>query len=89
MRPPDFGAARLLTADCVTLRNALRMSDDVLEGLGLPFLAQRLRRVSDSIIDGVGEVFRTHSIALPPRGGSLLLLLETFSPRPYSSVSEL
>jgi DNA-binding MarR family transcriptional regulator len=51
------------------------MSPDFIETLGLPFLAHRLRRVSDAILRDVGAVFRARGIELPPRGGSLVMLL--------------
>jgi DNA-binding MarR family transcriptional regulator len=52
------------------------ISEDFVETIGLPLLAHRLRRLSDAMVHDVGELFGRRSIALPPRAGSLVMLLD-------------
>lgn len=49
--------------------------DDFVRSLGLAFLAHRLRRVSDLIVDGTSEALRRAGFDGPPRSVSMLLLL--------------
>jgi DNA-binding MarR family transcriptional regulator len=49
---------------------------DFVESIGLPLLAHRLRRLSDALVHDVGALFEHRGIALPPRGASLVMLLD-------------
>jgi DNA-binding MarR family transcriptional regulator len=49
---------------------------DFITGLGAAFLAHRLRRASESILDATGPFLREQGISAPPRAISTLLLLD-------------
>ncbi len=53
----------------------LPLSDDFVRSLGLAFLAHRLRRASDTIVEGTGEALRRTGFEGPARSVSMLLLL--------------
>jgi DNA-binding MarR family transcriptional regulator len=49
---------------------------DFVRSLGLPFLAHRLRRASELILEGSSEALRRYDYAGPARSASTLLLLD-------------
>ena len=49
---------------------------DYIESQGNVFLAHRLRRASDRIVDQVGEMLVAEGLDVPPRGASMLLLID-------------
>lgn len=51
------------------------MADDFVQSLGLPFLAHRLRRVSDLIVESTTQILRRNGFDGPARSVSTLLLL--------------
>jgi len=53
---------------------------DFIESLGLPFLAHRLRRASELLLEGTAAYLRDQQIAAPPRSVSTLLLLKRDGP---------
>jgi DNA-binding MarR family transcriptional regulator len=53
---------------------------DFVESQGNVFVAHRLRRTSDRIVEQVGEVLATLDIDVPPRGASMLLLIDQEGP---------
>ena len=53
---------------------------DFIESQGNVFVAHRLRRTSDRIVRQVGEVLATLDIDVPPRGGSMMLLIAEEGP---------
>jgi DNA-binding MarR family transcriptional regulator len=53
---------------------------DFIESQGNVFVAHRLRRSSDRIVEQVGKVLSTLDINVPPRGGSMMLLIDQESP---------
>ena len=71
------------------LRKYLRMShQDFIEKVGLPLLAHRLRRVSDAIVHDVGKLLNSRDVGIPPRAGSLVLLLSQCHELPIMVASE-
>lgn len=50
---------------------------DFVESMGLPLLAHRLRRVSDALVADVGELLDHRHVDIPPRAGSLVMLLRS------------
>ena len=52
------------------------MTDDYIELQGRAFIAHRLRRSSDRIVDQIGALLRTEGLDVPPRGASMLLLID-------------
>ena len=53
---------------------------DFIESQGNVFVAHRLRRTSDHIVRQVGELLATLDIDVPPRGGSMMLLIAQEGP---------
>lgn len=53
---------------------------DFIVSLGLPFLAHRLKRASESILEGTGPFLALHSFDAPARSASTLLLLRSEGP---------
>jgi DNA-binding MarR family transcriptional regulator len=51
------------------------MHKDFIRTAGLPFLAHRLKRLSDHIVAEVGMVLERQDLTVPPTAGSTLLLL--------------
>lgn len=49
---------------------------DFVEAQGNVFLAHRLRRASDRIVDQVGGMLAAMGLDVPPRGASMLLMLD-------------
>lgn len=49
---------------------------DFVKAQGNVFVAHRLRRVSDRIVDQVGELLAAEGLNVPPRGASMLLLID-------------
>lgn len=60
---------------CSAMRDA-----DFIVSLGLPFLAHRLKRASESILEGTGPFLGGHSFDAPARSASTLLLLRSEGP---------
>ena len=56
------------------------MADDFIESQGSVFVAHRLRRSSDRIVEQVGQVLGTLDLDVPPRGASMLLLIDQEAP---------
>jgi DNA-binding MarR family transcriptional regulator len=50
-------------------------SDDFISELGLPFLAHRFRRLSEILVEDIGEWLPEAGVRSPPRAGSTILLL--------------
>ncbi len=53
---------------------------DFVESLGRGFVAHRLRRLSEALVDDCGEWFSTVGISAPPKAASTLLLLRARGP---------
>lgn len=53
---------------------------DFIDSLGPAFLAHRLRRVEDLLLDQVGDALAGEGLAVPPRSLSTLLLLDADGP---------
>lgn len=49
---------------------------DFIETAGNVFVAHRLRRASDRIVDQVGELLAAEGLDVPPRGASMLLMID-------------
>ena len=49
---------------------------DFISSQGNVFLAHRLRRASDRIVDQVGDLLSKMDLEVPPRGASMLLLID-------------
>lgn len=56
------------------------MVEDFIESQGNVFVAHRLRRSSDRIVEQVGEVLGALDLNVPPRGASMLLLIDQEAP---------
>ncbi len=56
------------------------MADDYIQSLGLPFLAHRLRRASDLIVESTTEILHRNGFDGPARSVSTLLLLRDNGP---------
>jgi len=52
------------------------MAEDFVRSLGIAFLAHRLRRASEALVDSGGGFVERHGFAAPPRAASTLLLLK-------------
>jgi DNA-binding MarR family transcriptional regulator len=63
------------------------MAADFVRSLGLAFLAHRLRRASELILEGSAEALRDFGIAAPPRAGSTLLLLRAHGPMGITEIA--
>lgn len=53
---------------------------DFIESQGNAFIAHRLRRSSERIVEQVGQVLASFEIDVPPRGGSMMLLIDEEGP---------
>jgi DNA-binding MarR family transcriptional regulator len=60
---------------------------DFVRSLGLPFLAHRLRRLSELILQGSSEGLRRIGFAGPARAGSTLLLLRDNGPTGITEIA--
>lgn len=49
---------------------------DFVETQGNVFVAHRLRRASDCIVDQVGEMLAAEGLDVPPRGASMLMMID-------------
>jgi DNA-binding MarR family transcriptional regulator len=56
------------------------MADDFISSQGRAFLAHRLRRSSDLIVEQIGGELQRMGLAVPPRGASMLLLVDEAAP---------
>jgi DNA-binding MarR family transcriptional regulator len=63
------------------------MARDFVQTLGLPFLAHRLKRVSEAILEGSSEALRAEGFAAPARAGSTLLLLRANGPTGITEIA--
>ena len=63
------------------------MAEDFVRSLGLPFLAHRLRRASELILEGSAEALRDFGSAAPTRAGSTLLLLRAHGPMGITEIA--
>jgi DNA-binding MarR family transcriptional regulator len=63
------------------------MAEDFVRSLGLPFLAHRLRRASELILEGSAEALRGFGSAAPTRAGSTLLLLRAHGPMGITEIA--
>jgi DNA-binding MarR family transcriptional regulator len=54
--------------------------EDFIESQGSVFVAHRLRRSSDRIVEQVGKVLATIGVDVPSRGGSMMLLVDQEGP---------
>jgi DNA-binding MarR family transcriptional regulator len=60
---------------------------DFVRSLGLPFMAHRLRRLSELILEGSSGVLRSAGFAGPARAGSTLLLLRGNGPTGITEIA--
>jgi len=60
---------------------------DFVRSLGLPFMAHRLRRLSELILEGSSEALRGAGFQGPARGGSTLLLLSDIGPTGITEIA--
>lgn len=56
------------------------MADDFIESQGRAFLGHRLRRSSELIVEQIGVELQRMSLSVPPRGASMLLLVDERAP---------
>lgn len=56
------------------------MGDDFIRSQGKPFVAHRLRRSSELIVEQVGTVLARKNLSVPPRGASMLLVINDEGP---------
>jgi DNA-binding MarR family transcriptional regulator len=63
------------------------MADDFVQSLGLPFLAHRLRRASELILEGSSAALRAQGFSAPARAGSTLLLLRANGPTGVTEIA--
>jgi DNA-binding MarR family transcriptional regulator len=56
------------------------LTDDYIESQGRAFLAHRLRRSSELILEQVGAVLVRKALSVPPRGASMLMLIDERAP---------
>lgn len=56
------------------------MTQDFIESQGNALVAHRLRRSSELIVQQVGDVLATLAIDVPPRGASMMLLIDEEAP---------
>lgn len=63
------------------------MEQDFVRSLGLPFLAHRLRRASELILEGSAEALGRHGFKSPARSGSTLLLLRENGPTGITEIA--
>src|SRR6185295_3856052 len=60
---------------------------DFVRALGLPFMAHRLRRLSEMILEGSSAVLRGAGLEGPARAGSTLLLLRENGPTSITEIA--
>jgi DNA-binding MarR family transcriptional regulator len=63
------------------------MVDDFVQSLGLPFLAHRLKRASELILEGSSAALRAQGFSAPARAGSTLLLLRAHGPTGITEIA--
>jgi DNA-binding MarR family transcriptional regulator len=63
------------------------MAEDFVRALGLPFMAHRLRRLSELILEGSSAALRKAGFEGPARGGSTLLLLRDHGPTSITEIA--
>lgn len=62
-------------------------ADDFVAGLGRPFVAHRLRRLSELFVDGYGDWLPRVGVSAPPRSLSTLLLLHRRGALPVTEIA--
>ena len=60
---------------------------DFIESLGSAFLAHRLRRLSDQLVEGCGDWLSTVGVSAPPNAASTLMLLRDRGPLPVAEIA--
>src|SRR6185436_19584024 len=60
---------------------------DFVRALGLPFMAHRLRRLSELILEGSSQALRRAGLEGPARAGSTLLLLRANGPTGITEIA--
>jgi len=60
---------------------------DFVRSLGLSFLAHRLRRASEAILEGTSEMLRGEGFDIPARAGSTLMLLRANGPTGITEIA--
>ena len=63
------------------------MAEDFVRTLGLPFMAHRLRRLSELILEGSSSALRKAGFEGPARAGSTLLLLRDNGPTSITEIA--
>jgi len=63
------------------------MAEDFVRALGLPFMAHRLRRLSELILEGSSAALRSIGFQGPARAGSTLLLLRDNGPTSITEIA--
>ena len=63
------------------------MAEDFVRSLGLPFMAHRLRRLSELILEGSSGALRGAGFEGPARAGSTLLLLRANGPTGITEIA--
>ncbi len=63
------------------------MPEDFVASLGPPFIAHRLRRLSDSFVESCGEWLGSLGVRAPPRSISTLRLLATQAPLSVTEIA--
>lgn len=63
------------------------MEQDFVRSLGLAFLAHRLKRASETILEGSTEALRRQGFSSPARSGSTLLLLREHGPTGITEIA--
>jgi DNA-binding MarR family transcriptional regulator len=63
------------------------LEQDFVRSLGLAFLAHRLKRASETILEGSTEALRRHGFGSPARSGSTLLLLRENGPSGITEIA--
>ncbi len=56
------------------------MTDDFIRAQGTPFVAHRLRRSSELVVEQIGAELLRKMLSVPPRGASMLLLINDEGP---------
>ena len=63
------------------------MSDDFIRSLGLGFLAHRLKRTSELILEESAAALRPSGLEVPSRGASTITLLRNEGPRSITEIA--
>jgi DNA-binding MarR family transcriptional regulator len=71
----------------IVWRNGLASEEDFIVSGGLPFLAHRLRRASEQLVEAAAVIQRNSGFTGPPKSISTLLLLEEEGPLGITEIS--